>query len=130
MIVVQVSDNGAGFDIEQARRDTSNRRAHFGLRSMQERVEQAGGTFTLTSNAGEGTTVKASFPLPLRTVALTNREREVLELLVEGASNRAIAERLSVSVETVKSHMHHILQKLGTKDRTQAAVLAARQQWV
>jgi len=53
-----------------------------------------------------------------------------LRLLVEGASNRVIADRLSVSIETVKSHMRHIMQKLGVKDRTQAAVLAARQQWV
>jgi signal transduction histidine kinase/DNA-binding CsgD family transcriptional regulator len=130
MIVIQVSDNGAGFDVEQARRNTGGQRPHFGLRSMQERVEQVGGAFMLTSKPGEGTTVKACFPLPTRATALTSREREVLRLLVEGASNRAIAERLSISLETVKSHMRHIMQKLGVKDRTQAAVLAARQQWV
>ena len=130
MAVVQVSDNGAGFAIDQARRNTSAQRPHFGLRSMQERVEQVGGTFTLTSKPGEGTSIKASFPLPAQATTLTTREREVLRVLVEGASNRMIAERLSVSIETVKSHMHHIMQKLGVKDRTQAAVLAARHQWV
>ena len=61
---------------------------------------------------------------------LTNREREVLRLLVDGATNRVIADQLSVSIETVKSHVHHIMQKLQVKDRTQAAVLAARKQWV
>ncbi len=130
MAVAQVSDNGAGFDIDHARRNTSAPRPHFGLRSMQERVEQVGGAFTLTSKPGEGTHIKACFPLPAQATILTSRERDVLRLLVEGASNRMIAERLSVSVETVKSHMHHIMQKLGVKDRTQAAVLAARQQWV
>ncbi len=130
MLVAQVSDNGAGFSPEQARRDASGSHPHFGLRSMQERVEQAAGTFTLTSTPGEGTSIKASFPLPALSSALTSREREVLRLLVSGSTNRMIAENLTVSVETVKSHMHHIMQKLGVKDRTQAAVLAARQQWV
>ncbi len=130
MLVAHLSDNGVGFDIDQARRNTSAQRPHFGLRSMRERVEQVGGAFTLTSKPGEGTSIKACFPLPAQATTLTTREREVLRLLVEGASNRMIAERLSVSIETVKSHMHHIMQKLGVKDRTQAAVLAARQQWV
>lgn len=130
MIVAQVSDNGVGFDYDQMRWVQVDRPTSFGLRSMKERVEQAGGTFALTSKPGMGTTVKASFPLPTRAIVLTSREREVLHLLVEGASNRVIADRLSVSIETVKSHMRHIMQKLGVKDRTQAAVLAARQQWV
>lgn len=133
MLVVQVSDDGTGFDAMQARRKASEEHGgqpHFGLRTMQERVEQAGGTFALTSEQGKGTSIKASFPLPALSTTLTQREREVLRLLVDGSTNRAIAEQLFVSVETVKSHMHHIMQKLGVKDRTQAAVLAARQQWV
>ena len=133
MLVVQVSDNGTGFDVMQARRKASGEHGeqpHFGLRTMQERVEQAGGAFALTSEPGKGTSIKASFPLPALSTTLTQREREVLRLLVDGSTNRAIAEQLYVSVETVKSHMHHIMQKLGVKDRTQAAVLAARQQWV
>lgn len=133
MLVVQVSDDGTGFDAMQARRNANGEyggQPHFGLRTMQERVEQAGGTFALTSEPDKGTSIKASFPLPALSTTLTQREREVLRLLVDGSTNRAIAEQLFVSVETVKSHMHHIMQKLGVKDRTQAAVLAARQQWV
>jgi DNA-binding NarL/FixJ family response regulator len=61
---------------------------------------------------------------------LTRREREVLQLLVEGATNRIIAQKLSVSIETVKSHVHHIMQKMQVKDRTQAAVVATRQRWL
>jgi len=94
------------------------------------RVEQAGGVLDITSKLNAGTTIKAHFPLALSPLALTNREREVLRLLVDGATNRAIASTLSVSIETVKSHVHHIMQKLQVKDRTQAAVLATRKQWV
>lgn len=61
---------------------------------------------------------------------LTRREREVLRLMVEGLTNRAIAENLSVSSETVKSHVQHIFCKLQVKDRTQAAVLATKQRWL
>lgn len=63
-------------------------------------------------------------------VTLTRRERDVLRLIVEGMTNRAIAEQLSISNDTVKSHIRHIIQKLQVKDRTQAAVIATRQGWL
>jgi len=55
---------------------------------------------------------------------LSPREREVLQLLTRGQTNREIAENLIVSVSTVKVHVEHILAKLGVSDRTQAAVRA------
>jgi DNA-binding NarL/FixJ family response regulator len=55
---------------------------------------------------------------------LTPRERDVLKLVVEGQTNRQIAERLSLSIGTVKIHVEHIIAKLGVSDRTQAAVHA------
>jgi DNA-binding NarL/FixJ family response regulator len=58
---------------------------------------------------------------------LTPREREVLQLVVEGFANKQIARRLRIAEKTVKTHMSHILQKLGVPDRTAAAVLAIRQ---
>jgi two-component system, NarL family, response regulator LiaR len=57
---------------------------------------------------------------------LTPREREVLALLIEGLSNTEIAEQLVVSPSTIKSHVSHILAKLGVSSRTEAATLAVR----
>jgi DNA-binding NarL/FixJ family response regulator len=57
---------------------------------------------------------------------LTERERQVLELLAQGCSNAEIAAQLSVSVPTVKRHLSHLLVKLQASNRTQAAVEAVR----
>jgi two-component system, NarL family, response regulator LiaR len=61
---------------------------------------------------------------------LTEREMEVLSLIVEGLSNPQIADRLCITKATAKAHVHSILQKLCVDDRTQAAVLAMRQGYV
>lgn len=132
--IVQISDNGNGFVPSQVRRNLSATSEgaipHLGLLNMDERVRQAGGKLEIHSKPGEGTTLKARFPLSQSATLLTMREREVLRLLMEGLTNRAISERLSVSIETVKSHVHHIMQKMHVRDRTQAAVVATRQQWL
>jgi DNA-binding NarL/FixJ family response regulator len=67
-----------------------------------------------------------SEPSDVPTEPLSERERDVLRLMVNGLNNSAIAEALSVSVPTVKTHVQHILHKLHVSDRTQAALLAVR----
>jgi NarL family two-component system response regulator LiaR len=57
---------------------------------------------------------------------LTEREREVLALMVEGLNNTQIAGRLTVSPSTIKSHVSNILAKLGVSSRTEAVTLALR----
>jgi NarL family two-component system response regulator LiaR len=57
---------------------------------------------------------------------LTPRERQVLELIGRGFPNKRIALELDVSEKTVKTHVGHVLEKLGVADRTQAAVAAVR----
>jgi DNA-binding NarL/FixJ family response regulator len=57
-------------------------------------------------------------------VTLTQREMDVLRQMVNGLTNKQIAETLHISYETVKEHVQHILRKIGVTDRTQAAVWA------
>lgn len=57
---------------------------------------------------------------------LTRREKQVLSLIGQGFSNAAIADKLSISPDTVKTHVKSILEKLNVRDRTQAAVFAVR----
>lgn len=61
------------------------------------------------------------------TYGLTEREMEVLSLIVEGLSNPQIAERLVITRATAKAHVHSILQKLYVDDRTKAAIMAMKE---
>lgn len=61
---------------------------------------------------------------------LTVREKEVLQLIVNGMSNKEIAFRLNITLRTVKAHVSSILMKLNVSDRTQAAVLAIQEKFL
>jgi DNA-binding NarL/FixJ family response regulator len=79
----------------------------------------------------EASTVEISAAEPeynqiIEAYPLTERELEVLQLIVDGCSNAVIAEKLYITVGTVKTHVRNILNKLCADDRTQAAVRALR----
>ena len=63
-------------------------------------------------------------PAPVLTDPLSDRELEVIRCIIQGMKNLEIAEALFISAETVKSHVSTAIQKLGVRDRTQAAVYA------
>lgn len=88
------------------------RSAHAGLSTLSPEIAQ-----TLVRNANE---------LPAPGFDLTEREREVLTIMSEGLNNIQIAGRLTVSPSTIKSHVSHILSKLGVTSRTEAVALAFR----
>lgn len=85
------------------------------------------GRATLSPDAAQALVDAASRP-PALGFDLTERERVVLDLMVEGLNNTQIAGRLTVSPSTVKSHVSNILSKLGVASRTEAVVLALRNQ--
>ncbi|WP_019504564.1 response regulator transcription factor [Pleurocapsa sp. PCC 7319] len=62
--------------------------------------------------------------IPPELAGLTNREKEVLQLIAIGYSNREIAAELHIAERTVKNHVNSILRSLNLRDRTQAAILA------
>ena len=88
---------------------------------MHERAEELGGQCTVTPLPSGGTRKTADpeiFP------ELTDREREILQLIARGESNATIAEQLSISLKTVRNHVSNIYNKLQVADRAQAAIRA------
>jgi DNA-binding CsgD family transcriptional regulator len=127
-LVVNVADNGEGFDgdADPARREALQ---------LCRRVAALGGTVEFDSAPRWGSAVSCMLPLrslpvvPETPVAgrisqLRTREREVLELMVAGMRNRDIAERLHITVRTVKFHVSNILRKLDVRSRAEVIVLA------
>jgi NarL family two-component system response regulator LiaR len=89
------------------------------------RAAHAGRT-TLSPDVAEAMVHAAGAP-PKPGLDLTERERMVLALMVEGLNNTQIAKKLGVSPSTIKSHVSNILTKLGVASRTEAVTLALRQ---
>jgi DNA-binding CsgD family transcriptional regulator len=127
-LVVTIADNGDGFDED----DESARQEALRL---SRRVAALGGTVELDSAPRWGSAVSCMLPLRSLPVVpespaaesfsqLRAREREVLELMVAGLRNRDIAERLFITVRTVKFHVSNILRKLNVQSRAEVIVLA------
>lgn len=82
-------------------------------------TQSAAGGAVVSTMSGHPSQAEAGLAEPL-----TDREREILALVGRGASNREIAEALYLTEGTVKNHMTSILNKIGVRDRTQAALKA------
>jgi NarL family two-component system response regulator LiaR len=83
------------------------------------------GRVTLSPDVAQSLVETANQP-PAPGLDLTQREREVLGLMIEGLNNTQIAAKLIVSPSTIKSHVSNILSKLGVASRTEAVTLALR----
>jgi len=83
------------------------------------------GRATLSPEAAQALVETTNLP-PAPGLDLTEREREVLTLMIEGLNNTQIAGRLTVSPSTIKTHVSNILSKLGVASRTEAVTLALR----
>jgi NarL family two-component system response regulator LiaR len=89
----------------------------------------AGGTASLSPDLLTRLTRRLRQPPPPDPLQpLSVREREVLDLIAHGHSNRQIARKLAIGEQTVKTHVRSILAKLGLQDRVQAAIFALRHQ--
>jgi DNA-binding CsgD family transcriptional regulator len=130
-LTITVADNGAGCEDTSAHLDREEA-------SIRRLAGELRGRVTLDSNPQWGTTFTCWLPLHDRAptspetpmarglAELRDREREVLELLMEGLRNRDIASRLFISERTVKFHVSNILAKLQVRSRTEAIALAHR----
>lgn len=93
---------------------------------LQQVRQEAKTAQTPEENTIEIKGVEPEYEEIIETAGLTEREIEILQLIVRGCSNAEIAEELYVTVGTIKTHVRHILNKLCVDDRTHAAVLALR----
>ena len=107
-------DAGAA-EIEQAIRDVAAGRTHLDPLVQERLVAAVSESPQTLRSSGSATDVPAG---------LTSREVEILRLVAEGLSNGEIARRLVISNATVKTHINHIFQKTGARDRAQAVRFA------
>jgi DNA-binding NarL/FixJ family response regulator len=79
-----------------------------------------------TIQVGEANGIAAGYTLPPGVMGLTARQKQILELIEQGLSNKEIANRLGLSLHTVKNHIHAVLTKLDVETRHAAAGIAHR----
>ncbi|WP_345067290.1 helix-turn-helix transcriptional regulator [Leifsonia kafniensis] len=123
-LLIGIRDDGTG---EMTAHDDS-------LRPIVERVSALNGEFSVSATPGWGSLLSVKIPLdaPVESedledsVQVSPRERDVLRLLVSGARNKSIAERLNISENTVKFHVSNLLRKAGASTRAELVALARR----
>ncbi len=119
-LLVQVGDRAAAAPVLGEARRLAEELGHARLREAVSAFAAAAGIRDTAPHA-------SALPRPGgEVVALTARERQVLDLVVEGLSNRQIGERLFISVKTVSVHVSAVLRKLDVSTRTEAAAAARR----
>jgi DNA-binding NarL/FixJ family response regulator len=96
------------------------------LAGMRRQLGTLGGELAIGRTSQGQTHLSIGIPYR-REISFTRREQQVLEALVQGLSNKQIAAQLSVSPRTVNYHLDNIYSKLGVRTRTEAAVIASRQ---
>jgi DNA-binding CsgD family transcriptional regulator len=102
------------------------------VRQLAARVAALDGTLHVTATPGWGSDMTVALPLdvsatslpPAAEWGLSPREREVFELVASGARNRAIAQKMAISENTVKFHVANLLRKVGASTRAELAALA------
>ena len=110
-------------------KDTPSAELAQAIRSINQGYTQLGpGLFAKTMASHHNTTNNSnselSTSIPPELAELTAREKEVLQLIAQGYSNREIAAELYITERTVKNHVNSILRSLNLRDRTQAAIFA------
>jgi DNA-binding NarL/FixJ family response regulator len=89
-----------------------------------DRVTTADVIRRLSKKNGANTNTGARLGLREQSGALSQREREIVNLVAQGFKNREMAERMFISEQTVKNHLHNIFDKLGVSDRLELALYA------
>jgi DNA-binding NarL/FixJ family response regulator len=107
-------------------RDSHALAARIGAQPLQHEIEMLAGYARISLETPAPPKRPAPIAPPLQ--ALTSRERDVLDGLAAGLTNRQIADRLFISPRTAAVHVSHVLHKLGVPDRIQAAHLARKLQ--
>lgn len=105
-------------------RDSHALAARIGAQPLQREIETLAGYARISLETPAPPPQPAPIAPPLQ--ALTSRERDVLDALAAGLTNRQIADRLYISPRTAAVHVSHVLHKLGVPDRVQAAHLARK----
>ena len=117
LLVLTLADDGA----PEVERDL--------IHTARERIARLGGSVEADVGPHGGLRLVAAIPVAAP-AELTPREREVLRLLAEGMSNKAIARALGVSPRTVNFHLDNLYAKLGVASRTEAVLAVLRQGWL